>query len=81
MSEYKFISIVARASIVHGDGNSLPQILKIGESGRLSASANMTTSFYRDVSCNIEGVTFGNGYWETSSNNDYCIPIKIYGYK
>lgn len=81
LSEYAFIAIVVRASTIHGNGTSLPQILKIGESGRLSATADSTTSFYRDVSCNANGVTFKGGYWETSANNKYCIPIEIYGYK
>lgn len=80
LSEYTFISIVARASLIHGDDISLPQLLKIGESGRLSASTS-ATSFLRSVSCDSNGVTFGSGYWETSANNDYCVPIKIYGYK
>ena len=80
LSEYTFISVVARASMAHGEDVSLPQLLKIGESGRLSAST-AATSFLRSVSCDVTGVTFGDGYWETSKDNGYCIPIKIYGYK
>ena len=80
LSEYTFISVVARASMAHGEDVSLPQLLKIGESGRLSAST-AATSFLRSVSCDVTGVTFGAGYWETTLDNGYCIPVKIYGYK
>lgn len=78
LSKYKYITIECYAE---GSGNpSLPQILSVGGSGVI-CGATTSNGMYRSVSCNENGVTFGQGYWSSNGNATYANPFRIYGYK
>lgn len=81
LSNYKMVYIVIRRSTTNNNlHNSL--VVKKGESGFIFAYLGGYGLLYREIeSVSNSGVNFGVGVMQGSTDNQYGIPIYIYGIK
>ena len=91
LSKYDLIEIIFWKSCQAGRRYECSSVMNVGSSGSLDTfeinSGAYTTMLRRNVNVTTDGVTFSVGYWRgtnqttTSTANDPCTPIQIYGIK
>lgn len=81
LSSYKYIAVVVNTDTGEISFPRSTSIIPVGQYNNCRIIGTLTT-YYRDVAATIAGVSFSTASNPSvSSNNNKCIPYKIYGIK
>ena len=81
LSKYSMVYVVSKRTINNNNFHG-SKILKKGESGQIFSYANGHGLIDREIATVSDtGVTFGVGIVNENTNNEYGIPLYIYGIK